>query len=115
MPSLLWIDAQGYEGYVFAGGKDLLTLGIPAVSEIGPYGIRRSGMSLAGFAATVSSIWSDYWVERRERFIRYPISVFDRYIEELGTEDYFENVIFTNSNSPYAKNAFANNCTNSDK
>lgn len=99
MPSLVWIDVQGYEGYVFAGAQDFLSSGIPTVSEIWPYGILRAGMSLDRFASVVSGIWSDYWIERRERFIRYPISVFDRYLEELGTEGYFENVIFTNGRS----------------
>ncbi len=99
MPSLVWIDVQGYEGYVFAGAQDLLSSGIPTVSEIWPYGILRAGMSLEQFTSVVTGIWSDYWVERRERFIRYPISVFDRYLEELGTEGYFENVIFTSDRS----------------
>jgi FkbM family methyltransferase len=99
VPSLVWIDVQGYEGYVFAGAQDFLSSGIPTVSEIWPYGILRAGMSLEQFASIVTGIWSDYWIERRERFIRYPISVFDRYLEELGAEGYFENVIFTNARS----------------
>ena len=94
-PSLIWIDVQGYEGYVFSGGREILKSGIPTVSEIWPYGILRAGMSLEQFKSIVSSIWSDYWVERRERFIRYPIDVFDRYLDELGSDGHFENVIFT--------------------
>jgi FkbM family methyltransferase len=94
-PSLLWIDVQGYEGYVFAGGRDVLGAAMPAVSEIWPYGIQRSGMSLEQFESTVSSIWSDYWIYRRERFIRYPMSVFGRFLDELGSDGFFENVIFT--------------------
>ncbi len=77
------------------GGEDILSAGVPTFSEVWPYGIRRAGMSLEEFAATVRSIWTDYWVERRGKFVRYPISVFDRYLEELGTEGYHENVIFT--------------------
>ncbi len=114
-PSLLWIDVQGYEGYVFAGGKAFLSLGIPTVSEIWPYGIRRAGMSLEHFASTVSSIWSDYWIERRNRFTRYPIAVFDRYLEELGTEGHLENVIFTKGNRPDTTDTVANNRMESDK
>jgi FkbM family methyltransferase len=97
-PSFLWIDVQGFEGYVFAGGKAFLSLGIPTVSEIWPYAIRRAGMSLEDFASIVKAIWSDYWIERRNKFTSYPISVFDRYLAELGTEEYFENVIFTKGN-----------------
>jgi FkbM family methyltransferase len=113
--SLLWIDVQGYEGYVFAGGKDVLSAGVPAVSEIWPYGILRAGMSLEEFASIVRGIWSDYWIERRERLIRYPISVFDRYLEELGTEGHFENVIFTKDNSSGTKTTVGKNRTESGK
>jgi len=94
-PSLLWIDVQGYEGYVFKGSKNLLEIGVPTVSEVWPYGILRAGMSLEEYANTASSIWTDYWIERRNRFTRYPITVFDRYLEEIGTDGYFENIIFT--------------------
>lgn len=95
-PSLMWIDVQGYEGYVFKGGKSLLEKGLPTVSEVWPYGILRAGMPLEDFVSTVSAIWTDYWIERRNRFTRYPITVFDRYLDELGSScENFENVIFT--------------------
>ena len=94
-PAVMWIDVQGYEGYVFQGGKSLLETGLPSVAEIWPYGILRAGMPLEDFVKIVSSIWTDYWVDRRDRFTRYPITVFDRYLEELGNDGYFENVIFT--------------------
>lgn len=115
VPSLVWIDVQGYEGYVFAGAQDFLSSGIPTVSEIWPYGILRAGMSLEQFASIVTGIWSDYWIERRERFIRYPISVFGRYLEELGAEGYFENVIFTNAKPLRPDGSVANNRMDSDK
>jgi FkbM family methyltransferase len=98
-PSLLWIDVQGYEGYVFSGGADVLGVGMPAVSEVWPYGIHRAGMSLQAFESVVRSIWSDYWVYRRNRFVRYPISAFGRFLDELGSDGYFENVIFTKGGS----------------
>jgi len=94
-PSMIWIDVQGYEGYVFKGAERLLRRGIPTVSEIWPYGIERAGMGLEEFTSIVTGIWSHYWVERRKRFICYPIGVFDRYLDELGTEGYGENVIFS--------------------
>lgn len=94
-PSLVWIDVQGYEPYVFQGGKSLFERGVPVVSEVWPYGILRAGTSLESFAETIGSFWSDYWIERRGRFVRYPVGVFDRYLEELGTNGDFESVIFT--------------------
>jgi len=93
--SLVWIDVQGYEGYVFKGARTLLSSGMPVVSEIWPYGILRAGMKLDEFTGIISSIWTDFWVLRGDRFIRYPINVFDRYLDELGTEDGYGNVIFT--------------------
>jgi hypothetical protein len=94
-PSFMWIDVQGYEGHVFQGAGSLLERGLPTVSEIWPYGVLRAGMSLGDFAGTVAGVWTDYWIERRDRFIRYPVTVFDRYLEELGGDGHFENVIFT--------------------
>ncbi len=93
--ALVWIDVQGYEGYVFKGARTLLSSGIPVVSEIWPYGILRAGMKLDEFTNIISSIWTDFWVLRGDRFIRYPVSVFDRYIDELGVGCDFGNVIFT--------------------
>ena len=95
MPSLIWIDVQGYEGFVFKGLTTSHATGLPTVSEVWPYGILRAGMTLEEFHGIVSSLWSDYWVFRRQRFTRYPISVFDRYMEEIGPSGAHENVIFT--------------------
>ena len=91
--AILWTDVQGYEGYVFKGARAFLSKGVPTVSEIWPEGIRSAGMSLEAFTAIVQSQWSDYWVLRGERFIRYPIVMFDRYLEEIEYGD--GNVIFT--------------------
>ena len=41
--ALIWMDTQGFEGYVLSGAKNLLTTGIPLVIEIWPYGLKRSG------------------------------------------------------------------------
>jgi FkbM family methyltransferase len=94
-PSLMWIDVQGYEGFVFKGAMPILRNGLPTVSEVWPYGILRAGMPLEEFSKIVRALWTDYWIERRNRFVRYPIAVFDRYLDELGTDENFEDVIFT--------------------
>jgi len=93
---LLWIDVQGYEGHVFRGAAPLLAKGIPTVTEVWPYGILRSGVSLEEYCSIVQSHWSDFWVDRRGRYVRYPISVFDRYLDEIGTGEYYENIVLTN-------------------
>ena len=40
---LIWIDTQGYEGYVLSGGQNVLNLHPPICLEFWPYGLKRSG------------------------------------------------------------------------
>ncbi len=77
------------------GAKKLLSNGIPVVSEISPYLIKRSGMSKELFCDIVGEIWSTYWIKRRGRFIKYPIDVFYTLFDELGHQGNQDNVIFT--------------------
>ncbi len=93
--AVIWVDVQGHEGYVFMGARQLLSEGPPVVSEIWPYGIRRAGMSQEQFCDIAKSIWANYWVRRRGRFVCYPISTFSTLFEELGYEGDVDNVIFT--------------------
>ena len=94
-PSFVWLDIQGFEGYAFEGGREFLSAGVPTVSEIMPYAFLRAGMGPERLESIVGGIWTDYWVERRGRVVRYPMSVFGRYLDELGYDGYYENVIFT--------------------
>jgi len=93
--SLLWIDVQGYEAYVFRGATDLLSRGIPVVAEIWPYGIERAGLSLETYCEIVSGIWSTYWTERRGSFVQHPISELPQHVAKLGQGVKYDNVIFT--------------------
>lgn len=40
---VLWIDAQGYEGFILAGAKRLRTAKVPIVCEFCPFFLRKSG------------------------------------------------------------------------
>lgn len=94
--ALVWIDTQGHEGRVFAGGQTLFSKNIPVVSEVWPYGIQRSGMSLPEFCRIAASYWSSYWVLTQPRTLaNRPISTLNRYLDELGDEGRGDNVIFT--------------------
>ena len=93
--SVAWIDVQGYEGFVFLGGKQFFSSGVPAVAEVWPYGLQRVGMSSQDFCSIVSGIWDAYWVKRNARFIRYPINLLHTYFDELGHDGAFGNVVFT--------------------
>ena len=66
--SLVWIDVQGFEGYVFLGAKQLLQKGIPVVCEIWPYGIIRSGMTQSQFCSIASETWTHYWTYEKGQF-----------------------------------------------
>lgn len=93
--AVIWIDVQGYEGHVFEGAGSILARGIPVVSEIWPYGIARSGMTLDAFNDVVTRYWHSFWVKRRGRFVRYPILAFRAFLDEIGPDGSYDNVIFT--------------------
>ncbi len=94
--ALAWIDTQGHEGFVFEGARQTFARGMPVVTELWPYGIRRSGMSQQQFCDIAASLWSHYWVWRRDRqFVRYPISSLDSLFAELSDEGDFDNIVFT--------------------
>lgn len=40
--TLIWMDTQGFEGYVLSGADSVLNKNIPIVMEIWPYGLKRS-------------------------------------------------------------------------
>ena len=89
--SLLWVDVQGHEWYVFEGAKDLLASGIPVVSEIWPYGILQSGISLDKFCASIAALWSHYWKLKEDKFVKYSTDDFD-WVYNAGKR--YANVIF---------------------
>ena len=93
--SLMWIDVQGYEGYAFMGARNLLSKGIPVMAEIWPYGLRRAGMTQSQFRDIAESLWSNYWVMRRGKFVKYPIHVLGSFFDELGWDGRFDNLLFT--------------------
>jgi FkbM family methyltransferase len=49
--SLAWMDAQGHEGQILAGAKQLLQSSVPLVTEVWPYGLERAGGREAFVAA----------------------------------------------------------------
>ncbi len=93
--SLVWLDVQGYEGYVFRGAAKLLAKDIPVMAEIWPYGLARAGMSQEEFCDIAGEIWPTYWVPHRRRMEPYPIESLAAFLEELGSDGDFKNVLFT--------------------
>lgn len=94
--SVVWIDVQGHEGYVFAGGAQLFARDIPVIAEVWPFGLLQSGMTLEQFAEIAQRYWSSFWVWRRaNRYVRYPTTDLLRFCEELGEAGEHDDVIFT--------------------
>ena len=93
--NLVWIDVQGYEPFVFRGGQNVFAKNVPVVSEIWPYGMLRAGVSKEQYSNIAKDIWSNYWVFRRGRFVKYPIDTLDLLYDELGMEGDSDNIIFT--------------------
>ncbi|MEP6910792.1 MAG: FkbM family methyltransferase [Actinomycetota bacterium] len=91
--ALVWIDIQGYEGFAFRSGPNFFGRGMPVVSEIWPYAIRRAGMSDAEFCSTVGQLWSGYARLIDGEFAYFPIDSFSEYYASLDRAQ-FENVIF---------------------
>lgn len=54
--SLIWIDAQGHEGQILTGANRLLRSSIPVVTELWPYGLKRSG----GKQAFIEAVRANY-------------------------------------------------------
>lgn len=92
--SLVWIDVQGFEGYVIKGGSKIFSSNIPVVCEIWPYAINRSGMSFESLYELVNTYWKYYWVMRDGKFVCYSTQTFDVFIKELGSTSH-EDVVFT--------------------
>jgi len=90
--SLVWVDVQGYEGYVFRSGKTFFERGIPVMVEIWPYGVRRAGMQDGQFCEIVGNLWKDYWRLVDGGFKRFSIESFPDFYADLGYGQ-FENVI----------------------
>jgi len=94
-PSMVWIDVQGYEGYVFQGGRSWLGGGIPVYSEVWPYGILRAGMELDEFCDIAESIWTHFHVWERGDLAARPMAELRPLMDALGP-DGSTNILFAN-------------------
>ncbi len=90
---LFWIDVQGFEGHALTGAEELLGRGIPAVSEIWPYAIQRSGLSLDAFATIVQRFWTHAALSEGDSFRLIQIDQMREFLNNLGETEY-RDVIF---------------------
>jgi len=81
---LAWIDTQGYEGFVLAGGTATIQRGkVPVVCEFWPYGMKRSG-GWPLFRKTVQHSFSGYYNLGDSTAKEYPIAGLDALIDQLS-------------------------------
>lgn len=87
---IAWIDAQGHEGQILAGGEQLVLSGIPIITEYWPYGLRRAG-GLKHFHELVSRNY-DAIVDLRHPSVTLAADrvteLADRYTEHNGEDPY---------------------------
>ncbi|MBJ7332453.1 MAG: FkbM family methyltransferase [Solirubrobacteraceae bacterium] len=63
---LIWIDVQGHEPQVLAGGADTLASGAPVLLEYWPYGLKRAG-GLEAMHEQLRAHFSEAWEVGEER------------------------------------------------
>jgi FkbM family methyltransferase len=81
---LVWIDTQGYDGFVLAGGTDLLHGAVPVVCEFWPYGMKRAeGWPV--FRDTVLRTFSGYYNLSESNAIFHPMDAITALFDQLGT------------------------------
>ena len=59
--ALIWMDTQGYEGYILAGASSNLVKNIPLVVEFWPYGMNRSGSFSAMKASLIGKGYASFY------------------------------------------------------
>jgi len=96
---LLWIDIQGHEGHFLKGARQTLARGMPVVTELWPYGLRRAGFDTDSFAALVAGMFThfvhvDLQANRWER--RPTAAIADLFAPYPGPDDGQEVIFLSN-------------------
>ncbi len=95
--SLVWIDVQGHEGYIFKGGPKLFTKNVPVVSEIWPYGIKKSGIKIDEYLSLVKKYWKNYFTLKNKNWTKHSIMDFPVFLSSINDPLKYENIIFYNN------------------
>ena len=84
---LIWMDTQGFEGFVLRGAQRVITAAPPLVVEFWPYGMRRSGSYPALKECLLDSAYCIFF-DLRHPQIRQELSAgaLDRLYANLGEE-----------------------------
>jgi hypothetical protein len=80
---LIWIDAQGYEGFILKGAKNVLSSKPPIVIEFEPYVMKRS-RSYDALKKAIGIYRGYYDLDSPSNF--YPINSLDGLYKRLGED-----------------------------
>jgi FkbM family methyltransferase len=83
--TLVWMDTQGYEGFVLKGASKLLREQVPVVAEFWPYGFKRSG-SYEAFRQSLSHYTGFIDLNNEVHKTLQPIAEFDQLFSRLDKD-----------------------------
>ncbi len=83
--ALIWIDTQGYEGFIFAGATNALKRKVPICLEFWPYAMERSGSYLPLKNSLLNAGYTSFYdlEERKPRLIPLSIDELDALYKRL--------------------------------
>jgi FkbM family methyltransferase len=103
--SFIWMDTQGYEGHVLAGGRRWLEAGTPLCLEFWPYGMKRATNSFQLMKSALVSYAGFYDLENPEKFR--PIEDLDDLYTQIGEAGRFTDILVLSRQRDFFKSGAA--------
>lgn len=93
---LVWVDIQGHEGQFLRGARATLAHGMPMVSELWPYGIRRAGLDAGAFTEIAAESFTHFVRVEPEAGLceRHPITALPQMFDAYPSANDLQEVIF---------------------
>ncbi len=91
---VIFMDAQGFEGHILSGAKNLVDAGVPIVTEFWPYGLLRSdGLDMFYSIMELANYTAMYDLRQPEKKLIFNIDRIRNIAKELG-EDGAADLVF---------------------
>lgn len=92
--TLIWMDTQGYEGYILAGATNAIAQKVPMILEFWPYGMKRSGSYLPLKQALIGSQY-EWLYDLSDPSTKVPLSgeALDTIYNQLGESGKFTDLL----------------------
>ena len=93
---ILFMDTQGFEGYILKGAKTLISKGVPIVTEFWPYGMERTnGMDKFISALNAGNYTKIYDLDHPETPMNFSAQALKKLAEDIGTDGKYTNLLIT--------------------